>query len=123
MNLLGKRRRTVKVKIAKNGDVIYRQGLKALIVNQDAKVDNEIFKAEASFSQTIHYFLSTKLVLNFFTFIMMAASLGFIFCSIVREFRMYAGIVMKISIFAIIAFASLLVYRACGNRFWNFFKK
>ena len=68
-------------------------------MNQDAKVDNEIFKAEASFSQTIHYFLSTKLVLNFFTFIMMAASLGFIFCSIVREFRMCAGIVMKISIF------------------------
>ena len=123
MNLLGKRRRTVKVKIAKNGDVIYRQGLKALIVNQDAKVDNEIFKAEASFSQTIHYFLSTKLVLNFFTFIMMAASLGFIFCSIVREFRMCAGIVMKISIFAIIVFASLLVYRICGNYFWKFFKK
>ena len=113
----------MKVKIDKNGDVVYRRGLKTLIVNQDAKVDNEIFKAMASFSQTIHYFLSTKLVLNFFALAMLTASLGFIFCSIVREFRMCAGIVMKISIFAIIVFASLLVYRICGNYFWKFFKK
>jgi hypothetical protein len=113
----------VKVKIAKNGDVIYRQGLKTLIANQDTNVNKNVFEARASFSQTIHYLLSTKAVLNFSTSVMMAASLSFIFCSLVREFRMFAGIVMKISIFAIIAFASLLVYRICGNRFWRFFKK
>ena len=89
----------MKVKITKNGDAVYRRGLKTLITNKDAEVDDEVFKAGASFPQTIHYLLSTKAVLNFFTSVMMAASLGFIFCSIVREFRMCAGIVMKISIF------------------------
>ena len=113
----------MKVKITKNGDAVYRRGLKTLITNKDAEVDDEVFKAGASFSQTIHYILSTKTVLNFFTSVMIATLFGFIFCSIVREFRMCAGIVMKISIFAIIVFASLLVYRICGNYFWKFFKK
>jgi len=106
----------VKVKIAKNGDVIYRQGLKTLIVNQDAKVDYEVFKAGASFSQTIHYFLSSKGIMNYATILLFVVMSAFCVCAAVREFRIHLNTLVKVSGSVAGIFIALLIYR---SRFWK----
>ena len=70
----------MKIKIAKNGDIIYRKGLKTLITNMDADFNYEVFKAGASFFQTIHYFLSSTVIMNCATIALFVVALAFLAC-------------------------------------------
>ncbi|KKR44862.1 MAG: hypothetical protein UT90_C0005G0006 [Parcubacteria group bacterium GW2011_GWA1_40_21] len=106
----------MKVIIDKNGDVVYRQGLKTLIVNMNTKVDYEIFKAAASFSQTIHYFLSSRGIMNCATITLFAATLAFFSCVFVRELKTYLITIAKVSGSVAGIFIALLIYR---SRLWK----
>mgnify|MGYP001581616180 CR=1 FL=1 len=110
----------MKVKIAKNGDVIYRRGLKTLITNNDAEVSIEIFEAKSGFSQTIHHFLSSTVIMNCATMALFVAALAFFVCVTGREFRIYQNAIKIISYSAVGIFTSLLLYRT--HFFWKFFK-
>lgn len=108
----------MKIKIAKNGDVIYSKGWKTLITNMDAKVDEEVFKEGASFSQTIYLFLFSKIVMNSVIVALFVSVLAFVICVEVREFRIYMPMAIKVSAFATGIFAVLLVFRSI---FWKIF--
>jgi len=106
----------VKIKIDKNSNVIYRRGLKTLITNKDAEVDDEVFKAGASFPQTIHHFLFSKAIMNYVTIVLFAAALAFLVCVSVREFRIYLVVIAKVSGSVAGIFIALLIYR---SRLWK----
>ena len=107
----------MKIKIdEEEGNAIYRRGLKTLIVNMDAKVDDEVFKAGASFSQTIHHFLFSKAIMNYVTIVLFAVALAFLVCVSARELRVYLVVIAKVSGSVAGIFIALLIYR---SRLWK----
>lgn len=110
----------MKIKINKNGDVIYRKGLKTLITNMDAKVDNEIFEAGASYRLTIYHLFFSKIIINIITVALFASVLVLVICIVARELRIYAPIIVKVSGLVASVFIILLIFRSV---FWKKFKK
>lgn len=110
----------MKIKINKNGDVVYSKGLKTLITNMDAKVDNEIFEAGASYRLTIYHFFFSKILMNSVVVALFASTFALAICVVVRELRIYAPMAVKVSASTAGIFIGLLINRSI---FWKIFKK
>lgn len=110
----------MKVKMLKNGDIIYRRRWKTLIATSEEKVDDEIFKAKASFFQTINLFFFSTILINTITIFFILSFFIFLLCVFVREFRIYVAVAIRVAIVGVIIFFFLIVYRSI---FWKFFRK
>lgn len=70
--------------------------------------------------RTIHYFLSSKALMNCVTILFFATAPASLVCAAVRGLRIYKGEVIKISILIAVIFIVLFLYR---SQFWKFFRK
>lgn len=104
----------MKIIVLTNGDVAYRRGWKTLIVNEDAKVDYDVFEAKAIFRQTIHYVISSNMFLNYVFFALIAVGITFSICVFMPE---YVGLAVEIYLIIAFIFTGLLIYRFCIKRF------
>lgn len=110
----------MRMEINKNGDVVYSKGLKTLITNMDAKVNDKLFEAEASYLLTIYRFFFSKILMNSVVVVLFVSTFALAICVVVREFRVYAPMAVKVSASTAGIFMGLLINRSV---FWKIFKK
>lgn len=110
----------MRMEINKNGDAIYSKGLKTLITNMDAKVNDKLFEAEASYLLTIYRFFFSKILMNSVVVALFMSTFALAICVVVRELRVYAPMAVKVSASTAGIFMGLLINRSV---FWKIFKK